>query len=524
MTADREPLLHAPISSTDELPSPATIFVDIDDDIEPDLKRRPQKPESSSHILDKDPAAHCPSPYRPRLSLALRWLPLTLVLAGVFILVLDLIPFPAPPRSQHPHSTCTASTELHSSPTSFARWTHPDILAHRDDWQRWLAATFPTDEAVSASFLNASSHLESNKLPAIATGRRGLVFNARGSDRDLHLLSFALDALRRTGCFLPVEVWMFHDDATPARVAEIENLGLANQSVSVRFADDERLFAPVWKREGDHEGYHIKFAAAINSGFEEIVMLDSDIMAIRNPEELFATKEYAETGALFWPDYWKTSAKNPAWEWTDTPCLDEWEQESGIIVLHKSVSWRPLLLSWYLNRSAELRHWHTFLFGDKDMFRFSWHAAGARFHMVRHHLVPAGLLIPGPKSWWSALTSPPPRGLAASPSGTVFCGVTMVQHGVDGEPFFFHNNLAKYLNPADFSGGKNLTSPVALMRRRRSGVKEAGPRDYRARYFGWDGYQCVDFEDPRGEMELVEAAGMEVVDRISRDLVAGLRR
>ncbi|KAJ3106566.1 hypothetical protein HDU96_008197 [Phlyctochytrium bullatum] len=338
------------------------------------------------------------------------------------------------------------------------------------------------------------------------TGRRGLVFVARGSDRDLHFLNFAFAELRRVSCFLPVEIWTFADDVSKQRITDLHALGIENQTVTVRFADDERLFAPVRKDNGDHEGYHVKFAAAVNSGFEEIIMMDSDVMALRNPEELFATEEYQETGAVFWPDYWKTSARNPAWKWTNTACKDEWEQESGILVIQKRRSWRPLLLAWYLNRSLAIRQWHSFLFGDKDLFRFAWHATRTPFHMVRHHVAPAGHLRVDRNS-----------------TNEYFCGVAMLQHSVDGSPFFLHNNLVKYMDPSEF----NSTRPPVVVKRQykrdvalgKGSAKVIGMR-YHARYFWADGrYGCVDFDDPEGEMELVPVSGAEVVERIAREFM-----
>ncbi|KAJ3103082.1 hypothetical protein HDU96_009406 [Phlyctochytrium bullatum] len=419
-------------------------------------------------------------------------------------------------------STCTAETERHAPQNRHHR-TRAAIVASREDWQRWLEATLPDAEAVQSSFLSASHHLKVHGLPEIHTGRRGIVINSRGDARDVHLLRFTLASLRRVGCYLPVEVWMFRDEASSASVAEIETMSMANQTVVVRFGDDERLFAPVTKEKGDLEGYHLKFAAALNSGFEEILMMDSDVMALKNPEELFETEGYKETGTLFWPDYWKTSAKNPAWEWTDTPCRDEWEQESGMLLLHKRRTWRPLLLAHYLNRSLAARRFHAFLFGDKDLFRFSWHAVRQPFNMVQHHLLPAGFVLPPQPAWWQSVTNflAGKSRQNSAPSPPRICSKAMMQRAPDGRPFFLHVNLIKHLK-------KPITSVDALVtvvQRYKSNVDER-KREYRGRYFsnaGVDG--CVDYEDDRGETELVsvdDVAGEGVSEWITREMVRGL--
>lgn len=50
--------------------------------------------------------------------------------------------------------------------------------------------------------------------------------------------------------------------------------------------------------------FQIKAAAVINSSFKEILYLDSDNLPAQDPTFLFETKEFKNTGALFWPDFW----------------------------------------------------------------------------------------------------------------------------------------------------------------------------------------------------------------------------
>lgn len=45
--------------------------------------------------------------------------------------------------------------------------------------------------------------------------------------------------------------------------------------------------------------YTIKVAALLNSGFEDILFLDADNVAVRDPTYLFDTQEYLDTGAMF---------------------------------------------------------------------------------------------------------------------------------------------------------------------------------------------------------------------------------
>ena len=56
----------------------------------------------------------------------------------------------------------------------------------------------------------------------------------------------------------------------------------------------------------------------------------------------------AATGAVFWPDFWKTDPANPIFRLTDTEPSDfpsPWEQESGQLLVDKSKAWRALNLA-----------------------------------------------------------------------------------------------------------------------------------------------------------------------------------
>lgn len=54
-------------------------------------------------------------------------------------------------------------------------------------------------------------------------------------------------------------------------------------------------------------GYQLKPAAMPLSSFQEILSLDADNNAIRNPDALFDTVKYQETGAILWPDFWRST-------------------------------------------------------------------------------------------------------------------------------------------------------------------------------------------------------------------------
>jgi hypothetical protein len=128
--------------------------------------------------------------------------------------------------------------------------------------------------------------------------------------------------------------------------------------------------------------YNMKGAAIVTSEFDEILLLDADNIPVRDPTFLFDEPAFRETGAVFWKDFWKTRPDNAIYKILELECTDEFEQESGQILLKKSHPgvMKALSLSFFLQSKPEL--YFKLLLGDKDTFRLSWRALGLEYHMV----------------------------------------------------------------------------------------------------------------------------------------------
>jgi len=50
-------------------------------------------------------------------------------------------------------------------------------------------------------------------------------------------------------------------------------------------------------------GRELKAFALLHSAFREVLLLDADNVPLVAPAFLFETKQFADTGAIFWPDY-----------------------------------------------------------------------------------------------------------------------------------------------------------------------------------------------------------------------------
>ncbi|KAJ1560175.1 hypothetical protein HK096_009723 [Nowakowskiella sp. JEL0078] len=304
---------------------------------------------------------------------------------------------------------------------NFSQHTQEEIDAKRYEWQEF--AKYELD--LMPTFHQASEQQQKSFQRPMQG--RGIVSYVN-SQTSIDFLTVTIRVLRKSGSKLPIEVYAFANEISLYQQDRIFKLSTPEATVKFFEVDDRRNYLPMSRDLTKKNNWHIKIAAIINCGFEEVLALDSDSVPMKNPGFLFDIPEYVRDGTIFWPDYWKTHSLNPIWRWLDMQCIDEFEQESCAMVINKSRSWRALMLMWFWNRNSESRTFiTTYLHGDKDQFRFSWRATNTSYHMVQNWLSSAGFLLSDSKT---------------------FCGVTAIQyHPSDShrdEPLFAHINFMKY--------------------------------------------------------------------------------
>ncbi|KAI8812155.1 mannosyltransferase putative-domain-containing protein [Cladochytrium replicatum] len=389
-----------------------------------------------------------------------------------------------------------------------------EIDEKRGDWQYWLSVESPhlnttIDDAYSILAQRGlapplSFDQRGAPLPDAALTKRGIVITFY----PLHVafLKGSIRLLRKHGCWLPIEVIARNEELDLPEfteyVSELQDIFSVNSSspdwlasgsseyghVTLRFADDPKNYLPIPRGPEPRAAYHIKASAMINSRFEEILGLDVDMIALKNPEYLFDLEEYEDDGTIFFPDYWKTHTNNPVWRWMGVPCLDEWEQESGVMVIDRRRAWAALHFLWYVHRDHKIRDWHRFSLGDKDMFRFTWKATHTSHHFVQHWLVPGGYMVPDD----------------GSPNAR-FCGIAMMQHDPRGRVLFAHINLLKHNDKRRFFNDTTNLPLWHLKRYKRSHsyIEPPGPepgtklswwrtRGFKAIFPSINGHNCVD--------------------------------
>lgn len=144
-----------------------------------------------------------------------------------------------------------------------------------------------------------NSHVEvTKKLVPYPKGLylgRGIVMLAGGRYSDY--ASTGLGMLREIGCKLPVEVWMKDkEEEKPGWCDELRDEGMACRRLS-DYMDVSKL----------EHGYQLKINSILLSSFEQVLFLDGDNVPVRNPDKVFDSKSFVDTGVVLWSDYWKHS-------------------------------------------------------------------------------------------------------------------------------------------------------------------------------------------------------------------------
>lgn len=251
---------------------------------------------------------------------------------------------------------------------------------------------------------------------------RGIVI-VGGQGRSLKRVRVILRQLKHLGCKLPVELHYWGAEMDSAARKELTtmwpNIYFSN------IANPANIMGSTYNRMyGIH--YHLKIAALINARFEHILLLDSDNIPVIDPEELFDSKVYQEYGTVFWPDIQRTRANNPLWPITNTQCrsVEEWELESGQLLVNKKKFFYHLQLAgWFITPDTEHgNYFHHVMLGDKDAFRFAWHALKTKFGVPSRWITSIGTYNDG-----------------------FYCGHTFAQHHPDpgGPVAFLHGGLLK---------------------------------------------------------------------------------
>lgn len=172
----------------------------------------------------------------------------------------------------------------------------------------------------------------------------------------------AVSLLRHVGCQLPIQLWYLgREELDPYMEELITPLGVeCVDALAVRARHEARIL----------RGWEVKVFAILHSPFREVMLLDADNFVAKNPEYLFDSWEYRQSGSVFWPDAGRLSRDNAAWKIFGVPFTDEPEVESGQLLIDKERCWRALCLTKHYNDYSDF--YFRYVHGDKETFHFAF--------------------------------------------------------------------------------------------------------------------------------------------------------
>lgn len=215
---------------------------------------------------------------------------------------------------------------------------------------------------------------ENQPFPGGALGR-GIVI-CGGGPRYLPGAWVCIHMLRKLGCKLPIELWhLGRGELDPQFEALLAPLG-------VRCVDASKVRKTHPARH--LHGWELKCFAILYSRFQQVLLLDADNMPVENPEFLFETAEFIETGAIFWPDYNRVGGQKTRkiWRSCGLPLPREQEFETGQILLDKERCWSALRLTMWFNENSDF--YYQYIHGDKETFHLAFRKLRQNYALVPH--------------------------------------------------------------------------------------------------------------------------------------------
>ena len=238
-------------------------------------------------------------------------------------------------------------------------------------WSKTFCCTGPNlTESTAGSA--ARAFLASLNPPSRSTrSGRGIVICA-GGEKLLRCAWVCVNMLRAHGCRLPIELWQLNaaeiDDETRARFLDLGATSV--NAAEIRETHPVRIL----------NGWELKPYALAHCGFAEVLLLDADNVPLVDPEYLFDSVEFLETGAIFWPDAGDIAPDDPINAICEFPRCAVRQCESGQILIDACRHRTALQLTVHINEHSDF--YYRYIHGDKDTYQLAWRIAGKRFTMI----------------------------------------------------------------------------------------------------------------------------------------------
>jgi alpha 1,2-mannosyltransferase len=220
-------------------------------------------------------------------------------------------------------------------------------------------------------------------------GTTGIVTTADAWYMPIFLVSLRM--LRRTGCDLPMEVFIDDWSKYDPNVCDTVLPSLNARCVVLSNIYETALDA----KPPNH--YQYKVFAILFSSFQHVLFLDSDAFPTQDPAKLFSTPPYTTHGLVTWPDFWAQTISAHYYHIAgipEVPSQSRLSTESGELLINKDIHRASLLMMVYYNYYGP-DYYYILLSqgspgaGDKETFVQAALAVGLPYYQVT---TPPGVL------------------------------------------------------------------------------------------------------------------------------------
>ncbi|KAI4961448.1 hypothetical protein J4E86_000476 [Alternaria arbusti] len=220
------------------------------------------------------------------------------------------------------------------------------------------------------------------KLP-FAKGTTGIVTTADIFYMPIFLVSLRM--LRRTGCDLPMEV--FIDDWTKYDPEICDTL---LPSLNARCVVLSNIYDTATNAKPPNH-YQYKIFSILFSSFQHVLFLDSDAFPTQDPTKLFSAAPYTTHGLVTWPDFWAQTISSHYYHIAAIPEVASQSRlstESGQLLINKDIHRASLLMMVYYNYYGP-DYYYILLSqgspgaGDKETFVQAALAVGLPYYQVQ---------------------------------------------------------------------------------------------------------------------------------------------
>ena len=180
---------------------------------------------------------------------------------------------------------------------------------HRDEYRLEVQDTIKLPEYDIRVLRNAHEDFVKKargmqkKLP-FKKGSQGIVTTAAGDY--LSILVVSLRILRNSGSKLPVQVFMETQSSYERGICDTV---LPSLNATCYVFSDILDTGSVQVTLGS---FQFKVFAVLFSSFDEVLLMDTDNLALQRPEDLMAADPFSTTGLVTWPDYVRPFHSSPS--------------------------------------------------------------------------------------------------------------------------------------------------------------------------------------------------------------------